>query len=97
MQADRRQLGKELDGPNLLGLFLAVVFMLPTIYCGLMAVNSSAIVASRPIAQFGLGWSLSGLAAWTAASTAARHHCWRIASIAIAMGIVAIVVIGIGS
>lgn len=92
MQVNPRQLGREHEGLDLLGLALAAVFLLPTIYCSLTAVNSAAAGAvSQPNAQFALAWSLSGLAAWMAASTAARHHCWRIASIAIAIGTAALV------
>lgn len=99
MQANLPQIVKKPDVLYLQGSALAIVFMLPTIYCALMLVHSAAVANTpgRPMAQFALAWSLSGLAAWMAASTAARNHCWRIASVAISMGIAALVAIGAGS
>ena len=97
-KANQRQLGRERDELNLLGSTLAVGCVLPTIYCGLVAANSAtaAGMVDRSLAQFTLCWSLSGVAAWTAASFATRHRAWRIAVVAAALGAVALAVIGLG-
>jgi hypothetical protein len=97
-EANQRQLGGERDDLNLWGSALAVCCVLPTIYCALVAANSATAVGivSRPLGQFALSWSLSGVAAWTAASFASHRRCWRIAVMAAALGTASLAVIGIG-
>ncbi|MGH7137717.1 MAG: hypothetical protein ACREHD_18370, partial [Pirellulales bacterium] len=89
---------RERDELNLWGSALGVVCVLPTIYCGLVAADSATAIGMvhDPLGQFALCWSLSGVAAWTAASFASRHRAWRIAVVAATLGAVALAVIAIG-